>query len=212
MVESAFAEETSATVWLMGADAHVDPQELDPRNIRVSDADREHVSSLLQKAVGQGLITLSEFTERTDLALAARTRGELNSVLVDLPGIVRTEIAVVDEPMVLKTRTGTVKQTGYWVVPSSITAECTMGNITVDFTQAECSHREVTLRATCGSGSIVIIVPRGWLVRMEAVTSGMGNVVNKATDPPEANLPILRVYGQVRMGTIKLKHPRRGRR
>jgi hypothetical protein len=140
------------------------------------------VSGLLQKAVGQGLITLSEFTERTDLALAARTRGELNSVLVDLPGIVRTEIAVVDEPMVLKTRTGTVKQTGYWVVPSSITAECTMGNITVDFIQAECSHREVTLRATCGSGSIVIIVPRGWLVRMEAVTSGMGNVVNKATD------------------------------
>jgi hypothetical protein len=101
-----------------------------------------------------------------------------------------------------------VKQTGYWVVPSSITA----GNTTVDFTQAECSHREVTLRATCGSGSIVIIVPRGWLVRMEVVTSGMGNVVNNATEPPEANLPILRVYGQVRMRTIKLKHPRRGRR
>jgi hypothetical protein len=196
----------------MGVDGHVEPQEFDPRNILVSDGDREHVSGLLQKAVGRGLITLSEFTERIDLALAARTRGELNSVLVDLPGIVRTEIAVVDEPMVLKTRSGTVKQIGHWVVPPSITAECTSGNVTVDFTQAECRHREVTLRATCRSGNIVIIVPRGWLVRMEEMTTGMGTVVNKATDPPDANLPVLRVYGQVGMGKIELKHPRPGRR
>ncbi len=53
----------------------------------MSDAEREHVGILLQRAVGQGMLSLGEFTERLDTALAARTRSELNAVLADLPGI-----------------------------------------------------------------------------------------------------------------------------
>lgn len=33
------------------------------------------------------MLSLGEFTERMDTALAAKTRGELNAVLVDLPGV-----------------------------------------------------------------------------------------------------------------------------
>ena len=57
------------------------------RELRVSDAEREHVGQLLQRAVGLGMLSLGEFTERMDTALAAKTRGELNAVLVDLPGM-----------------------------------------------------------------------------------------------------------------------------
>ncbi|MGY2063205.1 DUF1707 SHOCT-like domain-containing protein, partial [Nocardia gipuzkoensis] len=57
------------------------------RELRVSDIEREHVGALLQRAVGLGMLSLGEFTERMDTALAAKTRGELNAVLVDLPGI-----------------------------------------------------------------------------------------------------------------------------
>lgn len=53
----------------------------------MSDAEKEHVGQLLQRAVGQGMLSLGEFTERMDTALAAKTRGELNSVLADLPGM-----------------------------------------------------------------------------------------------------------------------------
>ncbi|SEL83855.1 DUF1707 SHOCT-like domain-containing protein [Rhodococcus maanshanensis] len=60
---------------------------MDARDLRVSDAEREHVGQLLQRAVGQGMLSLGEFTERMDTTLAAKTRGELNAVLVDLPGI-----------------------------------------------------------------------------------------------------------------------------
>lgn len=60
---------------------------MDSRDLRVSDAEREHVGELLQRAVGQGMLSLGEFTERMDSVLAAKTRGELNQVLVDLPGI-----------------------------------------------------------------------------------------------------------------------------
>src|SRR5436305_14939448 len=57
------------------------------RDLRVSDVEREHVGQLLQRAVGLGMLSLGEFTERMDTALAAKTRGELNAVVVDLPGI-----------------------------------------------------------------------------------------------------------------------------
>ncbi len=60
---------------------------IDPRELRVSDAERAHVMSLLEKATGRGMIDLSEFSERSATAVAARTRGELNAVLLDLPGL-----------------------------------------------------------------------------------------------------------------------------
>ena len=61
---------------------------IDPRELRVSDAEREHVAGLLNKALARGLIDLDEFSTRLGAALAARTRGELNAVVVDLPGVV----------------------------------------------------------------------------------------------------------------------------
>ncbi|AOW91700.1 hypothetical protein BFN03_00695 [Rhodococcus sp. WMMA185] len=60
---------------------------MEARDLRVTDAEREHVGELLQRAVGQGMLSLGEFTERVDTALAAKTRGELNAVLADLPGL-----------------------------------------------------------------------------------------------------------------------------
>ena len=61
------------------------------RDLRVSDREREHVVELLKTAIGRGLIDLDEFSERADTAYAARTRGELNKVLVDLPGLSHPE-------------------------------------------------------------------------------------------------------------------------
>jgi hypothetical protein len=187
------------------------PAELDPRLLRVSDAEREHVAGLLQKAVGLGLITLDEFTERTDKALGAQTRGELNSVLTDLPFVQQTTAPPTEQPLVLHTGSGNLAQRGRWDVPATISAECGMGNITIDFTEATCRHPEVTLRATCGMGNIVAIVPRGWGVVLVEATSGMGSITNKATDPQAAGQPVLRVYGKARMGHVKIRHPR-GRR
>jgi hypothetical protein len=60
---------------------------VDPRDYRVSDAERAHVMSLLEKATGRGLITLGEFSERSAAVIIAKTRGELNAVLLDLPGL-----------------------------------------------------------------------------------------------------------------------------
>ena len=58
----------------------------DPR-IRASDADRDRVASLLREHHAHGRLTAEEFHERMDRALEARTLGELDELLADLPAI-----------------------------------------------------------------------------------------------------------------------------
>jgi hypothetical protein len=62
--------------------------ELDARDLRVSDAEREHVAGVLHKALSRGLIDLDAFSSRIETAVSARTRAELNAVVIDLPGVV----------------------------------------------------------------------------------------------------------------------------
>lgn len=181
-------------------------------NVRASDADREAVSERLRIAAGEGRISLDELDERLEKTYAAKTYAELDTLIADLPAghaAGHAATAVTDEPLVLKTGAGSVQQVGSWDVPRRITADCTWGNIKIDFTQANCPRAEVLLHATCGAGNIVVIVPRGWTVALDSVTSGMGHVVNKATAPAVPGLPVLRVSGHVGMGTIKFKNPRR---
>jgi len=52
---------------------------------RASDSDRDRVVSVLRDHCAVGRLTLDEFSERTGAALVARTRGDLDAVLADLP-------------------------------------------------------------------------------------------------------------------------------
>jgi len=58
----------------------------DPR-IRASDADRDRVAALLREHHAAGRLTAEEFGERMDKALDAKTLGELDQLLADLPAI-----------------------------------------------------------------------------------------------------------------------------
>jgi Domain of unknown function (DUF1707) len=58
----------------------------DPR-IRASDADRDRTTALLREHHAAGRLTAEEFTERMDAALNARTMGELEELMADLPVI-----------------------------------------------------------------------------------------------------------------------------
>jgi hypothetical protein len=55
------------------------------RELRISDADRNAVARQLARALREGRLTLDEFDERSRDAYAARTRGDLDDVVRDLP-------------------------------------------------------------------------------------------------------------------------------
>jgi hypothetical protein len=52
---------------------------------RAGDADRNRTAELLKEAHAAGYLTLEETDERLGTALAARTRGELDRLVADLP-------------------------------------------------------------------------------------------------------------------------------
>jgi hypothetical protein len=55
-------------------------------DVRVSDAERDDVVSQLSEHFQAGRLTADEFDERAGLAIGAKTRGDLTSLMTDLPG------------------------------------------------------------------------------------------------------------------------------
>lgn len=60
------------------------------RGTRASDADREGIAAALGGHYAAGRLTLEEFQERLDQAYAAKTLGELDNLMTDLP---RTDLS-----------------------------------------------------------------------------------------------------------------------
>jgi hypothetical protein len=58
----------------------------DPK-IRASDEDRDRAASLLREHHAAGRLTAEEFNERLDQAYQAKTLGDLNEIMSDLPAI-----------------------------------------------------------------------------------------------------------------------------
>jgi hypothetical protein len=56
-------------------------------NIRASDADRDKTVTLLREHLAAGRLTSEEFDERLEAALSAKTLGDLDRLMADLPGI-----------------------------------------------------------------------------------------------------------------------------
>jgi Flp pilus assembly protein TadB len=53
--------------------------------LRASDAEREEVAERLRKATGEGRLLAEELEDRLAAALTARTHGELDALVADLP-------------------------------------------------------------------------------------------------------------------------------
>jgi hypothetical protein len=59
-----------------------------PDRMRASDRERESAVAVLRMAAAEGRLTIEELDERTAVAYAAATRGELDSLLDDIPDAV----------------------------------------------------------------------------------------------------------------------------
>ncbi len=55
--------------------------------MRASDADRERTATLLREHHAEGRLTVEEFHERLDAAYTAKTLGDLDALVADLPAI-----------------------------------------------------------------------------------------------------------------------------
>ena len=63
--------------------------------LRAADSDRQFVAERLQAALNEGRLTLSEYDERLEQTYAARTYGDLDRLLDDLPATVTGRDSVI---------------------------------------------------------------------------------------------------------------------
>lgn len=180
---------------------------------RAADADREAVADRLRIAAGDGRIDLAELEDRLGQAYAAKTYGQLEVLVADLPAhstsISQANMLPEPDTLVLKTGTANIKQSGQWVVPHRVVAESTTGIITIDFTEASCAHREVAVEATSRTGWIRLILPDGWAARVSPSSTNTSHISNKAAGTPAAGAPTVIVTGHPVHGYIRIKQRRR---
>lgn len=209
---------------------------MEPRDLRVSDAEREHVGELLQRAVGQGMLSLGEFTERMDTVLAAKTRGDLNQVLVDLPGIeIRPEFRPQSAtpnppagqnyaapqpyapgappahgqgtPTVLKGRVSTVERKGMWHVPPALVIDTVASSVSLDFTSAVMQTQVVHIQVNDYLSSIALILPAEATADVDGVESVAASVSSKVrAGAPYGPLHVV-VTGKIRCSSLVVTHP-----
>ncbi|GAA3534596.1 DUF1707 domain-containing protein [Amycolatopsis ultiminotia] len=196
---------------------------LTARDIRVSDDEREHVVGVLQKAIGQGMLTLDEFTERTDQALSARTRGELNTVLSDLPGLVHPEAAPAYQPvgevpaygpgqrLELNAKYSSLQRSGPWIVPPALVVRNKYGSTKLDFTQARVATPVVQIELDAKWGSVELVIPREAAVDYNAITEiKFGSLDDKTGTNGGPGTPRYVITGRITGGSLVIRHPRRG--
>ncbi|MCT7657704.1 DUF1707 SHOCT-like domain-containing protein [Mycobacterium deserti] len=176
--------------------------------LRISDADRSHVTRLLEHAVGQGMLTLDEFTERMDQTLAARTRGELSEVVADLPGMdllhpVAPVPAVAEQ---LRGRMSTVSRRGPWRVPARLALNTRMCDTTLDFSSAILQSASVVVDIDDYCSSTELILPDGATADLNGLETIAGSATLKVPHGPRSQRLHLEVRGKVRMGSLTARY------
>lgn len=170
------------------------------------------------------MLSLGEFTERMDTVLAAKTRGDLNQVLIDLPGIVLDPahgpstypaptapgypvVPTNGTPLVLKGRMSTLQRKGHWDVPPVVRIDTWMSSVSLDFTDAVARTQVVHIEVDDHLSSIGIVVPDGVTADidgLENIGSSSSSKVGKGT--PHGPLHLV-VTGKLRFGSLTIAHP-----
>ena len=180
---------------------------------RVADADRDRAVTQLREHVVEGSLTLDEFSERVGLALEARTRGDLDAVMADLP-----QSRPTDQPLPTPTTAPAQKKRrwhvavmsghstkGRWRISGKTNAVAVMGGCDMDLRRAEIDGPEVEITAVAFWGGINIIVPEGFDVELRGFSFMGGRDLRLRDVPIVRGSPRIVVRGFAIMGGIDVK-------
>jgi hypothetical protein len=181
--------------------------------MRASHEDRDQVVEQLRVAAGDGRLTAEELDERLETALTARTYGELEVLLLDLPavpGSVTAPVPAAKELVRLEAGHANIHRAGVWAVPRRLEVEARHGNVVIDFTQAAITQPAMDLTLSLRHGNVVLIVPPEVTVDADGVAVGHGNVRHRLHAQPGTPVKLLvTVSGQLRHGNVVIRGPRR---
>lgn len=184
--------------------------------MRVSDADRDQAAEVLREAAGLGRISLDELNERLDLAYAAKTYADLETVTRDLPraggaapaaslgGFPAERLGGTPRNKFALAFMSGVRRSGPWVVPSVYIAFAFLGGVELDLREARFSQPEVTIQAYAFMGGVSITVPDDIEVDVGGI-GFMGGFDHRASGSGVPGAPRLRIIGFAMMGGVDVR-------
>ncbi|GAA2073275.1 DUF1707 domain-containing protein [Streptomyces albiaxialis] len=208
-------------------------------DVRASDADRDRVADILREALAEGRLDAEEHAERLDAVYAAKTVGELEPVVRDLPasrGPAEPARGASSGPSASFSASYSSGPAAYghgmhgaafgpkenlvaifsgsvrkgrWRVPRKINAFAMFGGIEIDLSEAVFEHPHLVINATAIFGGIEIRVPEN--VTLQQKGSGIfGGFDIQVMDSPDPNAPVVLVQGAGIFGGVDAK-PKRGK-
>ncbi|WOI62670.1 DUF1707 SHOCT-like domain-containing protein [Streptomyces fradiae] len=194
--------------------------------MRASDADRDRVADILREALAEGRLDAEEHGERIDAVYRAKTLGELEPIVRDLPAAAsatapaapRADVAygaydpagAAGEEEKLVAVFSSTSLRGRRRIGPRTAAFALFGNIEIDLTETTFTQRLTTINATSIFGNVEVTVPEN--VSLRGTGGGVFSnfeVDTQEADDPEA--PVVVVNGYSVFGNVEAR-PRRGKR
>ncbi|MFD7710019.1 DUF1707 domain-containing protein [Streptomyces sp. NPDC059785] len=195
-----------------------------PTELRCSDADRDRVADILRDALAEGRLTPEEHAERVEGVLAAKTVGELDVFVRDLPAAHerRATPSYVSAPN--RPAEGTVPldadenvvavfsaavRKGRRRAGRRIHAYAIFGSVEIDLSEAIFEYQQVVIKAFSVFGSVEVRVPEN--VTLRGSGGGvLGNFEVATLDSRDPEAPVIYVDGIAVLGSVEAR-PKRGR-
>jgi uncharacterized protein DUF1707 len=186
-------------------------EQLPAREFRASYEDRDRVVETLRLAAGDGRLTADELDQRIEMALTARTYGELAALTKDLPDPAGAAMAEPKDLIRIDVTSARARRDGHWMVPRRMEVKIGSGGVKLDFTEAVITQATLRIDVEVNSGWLLLITKPGIVVDADDISVRSGSV--KVEPPGEAPTVLkIQVAGKVGSGRVKARPPRPPRR
>jgi hypothetical protein len=171
------------------------------------DGDRRAAQTRLETAVGEGRLTLDEFTERCGRVWGAADRAELQRTLDDLP------VAVVGQAQASRSTlvsvVGDIRRRGRWSMRSRTTAVRLIGDVELDLRGAVITDDDtITIDVYGLIGDVEVIAPEGVEVELAGFSLIGDRKIDLAPVPRVPGTPTIRVRAFALIGDAKARSSR----
>ncbi|GHE04409.1 DUF1707 SHOCT-like domain-containing protein [Streptomyces alanosinicus] len=193
--------------------------------LRASDADRDRVADILREALAEGRLTADEHAERVEAVLHAKTVGELDVFVRDLPAAHRGSAGPACTPIPPRPAPGEIPpeadanvvavfssavRRGRWRAGRRLHAYSVFGSVEIDLSEAIFEYQQVVIKAVSVFGDIQIRVPEN--VSLRGTGGGvLGNFEVDTLDSVESDAPVVYIDGWAVLGNVEAR-PKRGKR
>lgn len=172
--------------------------------VPISDNDRERVAELLQRACGEGRVTLEEFSARVGAVWAADTAAELARATADLaPAPVVGAAQPVERVITVFSEN---KRHGRWRLAARKLHTFTIfGSCELDLREVLSGADLIEISGACLFGELKVVVPEGVEVELTGLTVFSARSLHLAEVPRVPGTPLIRVDVSVLFGAVTVR-------